>query len=367
MSEDNKPDDVKKSITVRLSEEDAARAKRMAELSKALSPGDAWADLLKSSATLPDLRNLRTYDFAWSKNIQLGDEKTFAQTRQLEQRISELKSKLDTEARKVRDEYAISEKKSEKISELEKILSELQSKQRLDFILNRVNHQAQKALLNSEDFQKKFLEQEECSAFVMSVDIRRSTELMLKARTPEMFAEFITDLCAEFKEIITQNYGVFDKFTGDGVLAFFPGFYSGSDAGSYAVNAAVKCHEAFKRQYKQRRNSFSSVLTDIGLGIGIDYGKAHLVQVAGGLTVVGVPVVYACRLGGAPAGQTLLNQPAFEQISERAGLAYFFQEESLEIKHEGSILAYRVYPSGTQQKFEKPDWLSLAESDAPRA
>ncbi len=90
----------------------------------------------------------------------------------------------------------------------------------------------------------------------------------------------------------------------------FPEFFSGKDAGYYALAAADACHATFEKHYRAHRNSFRSVLKDVGLGIGVDYGECHLVLVAGNLTIVGSPVVYACRLGGAPAGLTLLNQPA---------------------------------------------------------
>jgi class 3 adenylate cyclase len=97
-------------------------------------------------------------------------------------------------------------------------------------------------------------------------------------------------------------------------------------------------------------------MTDIGLGIGIDFGVSHLLKIAAGLTVVGQPVVYACRLGGAPPGQTYLNQPAYEQVCEETPTAFLFSEETLEIKHEGSILAYRVQPGGFQMIPKLPEW-----------
>jgi class 3 adenylate cyclase len=102
---------------------------------------------------------------------------------------------------------------------------------------------------------------------------------------------------------------------------------------------------------------------DVGLGIGIDFGPVRLVQVAGGLTVVGAPVVYACRLSAAPAGLTLLNQPAYDMVSENFGGLCFTTETTLDIKHEGRMLAYEVRTSGRGHGFvaAKPDWLIESE------
>jgi hypothetical protein len=80
---------------------------------------------------------------------------------------------------------------------------------------------------------------------------------------------------------------------------------------------------------------------------------------AGGLTVVGPPVVYACRMGGAPAGQTLLNQPAYERISERFSANCFLRETELEIKHEGTTLAYDVTLSKVAYRPERREWCAL--------
>jgi class 3 adenylate cyclase len=163
-------------------------------------------------------------------------------------------------------------------------------------------------------------------------------------------------------KIIKESFGVVDKFTGDGVLSFFPEFFSGADAGYLVVTAATRCHEAFAHHYRSFRSSFNSVLSDVGLGIGIDFGMLHLVQIAGGLTVVGQPVVYACRMGSCPAGMTLLNQPAYEKIMEKFSGHVFVQETELEIKHEGKTLAYHVSLNRHQYQPQVPDWVGSASA-----
>ena len=217
--------------------------------------------------------------------------------------------------------------------------------------------EAADVLLDSERLRAEFLSTEPRRLFAMSVDIRRSTDLMLKARTPQAFATFITSLCKDLMDVVRNNHGVVDKFTGDGILCFFPEFFSGPDAGYYALAAADGCHSTFDRHYRAQRNSFQSVLKDIGLGIGVDYGECHLVQVAGSLTIVGAPVVYACRLGGAPAGKTFLNQPAYEAISERHGRLVLLDETSIEIKHEGVLVAYAATLSRGDCKPAQPAWI----------
>lgn len=244
----------------------------------------------------------------------------------------------------------------EQVANLKEKIEEFEKKQRLQHLLNRVNEQARKKLLESEDFRKLF-EEENTKSVVMSIDLRRSTELMLKAREPKLFAKFITTLCLEsLAGIIIENYGIFDKFTGDGILAFFPEFYSGGDAGFWAVKAADECHRCFDKLYRDNRSSFNSVLLDVGLGIGIDYGFVHMVQQQNSVTVIGTPVVYACRLSGANAGDTLLNQPAYEIVSKNHGEYISFQETDIEIKHEGKMLAYLSSISKKTYSPRIPNW-----------
>lgn len=293
----------------------------------------------------------------YSKMGLWADQEFVSSVKSFDDEVAELRKQVDSQALALSKQKSSAKAKEGKIVELQKSIDELNAKIQLQFLLGRVHPAAQRELLVSEKFREQFVQQDETPAVVLSVDIRRSTELMLKARTPQAFASFVTTLCGDMMRIITEHFGVFDKFTGDGVLAFFPEFYSGPDAVFYAVEAADRCHASFQQHYQQFRRSFTSVLTDTGLGIGLDYGPVHMVQIAGGITVVGAPVVYACRLGSAPPNVTLANQPAYEVLSDRCGSSCFIEETTLEIKHEGSMLAYAVRRNGREYAPAQPAWL----------
>ena len=103
------------------------------------------------------------------------------------------------------------------------------------------------------------------------------------------------------------------------------------------------------------RSIFSAVICETGLGIGIDYGKANITKINRDITVVGEPVVYACRFSGAPACETLLNQSAFDLARERYK-NIVFRETGIDIKHEGKFVAYRA-PLGIRKlKPAAPPW-----------
>ena len=318
---------------------------RPTDLSSVLPDAD-WTLKLGNLAATPAWRSI-TFDAA-----------TAQATRELEATVTELRRKVEDGARALQSQSIHAKEKDQQLAELKAALDDLLEKQRLTVILDRVSERAQKALFAQPALQSAFMTGGEHKAFVMAVDIRRSTELMLKARRPDQFASFLTTLCRLLESIVKDCHGVFDKFTGDGILAFFPDFFSGTDAAYWCLSAADRAHAAFTSTYHAHRTSFNSVLNDVGLGIGIDFGPVHVVQVAGGVTVVGPPVVYACRLSGAPAGKTLLNQPAYEKVMERISGQCFIHETALEIKHEGPTLAYEVRLTGKPFAAEEPGWVT---------
>ncbi|MGH8831544.1 MAG: hypothetical protein ACREXV_10680, partial [Polaromonas sp.] len=167
--------------------------------------------------------------------------------------------------------------KDELLEEYKAKAENLQRHLKLNFILNRIHEDAKPVFLESTKLQDEFLSGKDHNTYVMAVDLRPSTDLMLKSREPELFAQFITILCVELRDIILNEQGVFDKFTGDGILAFFPNFYTGPDAGFRVISAADRCHQVFTEHYKEHRRSFIAIIKEIGLGIGVDYGRTNLV------------------------------------------------------------------------------------------
>jgi class 3 adenylate cyclase len=283
----------------------------------------------------------------------------------LEDKINSLRQENRKLVQEVADKTKALEREEVKIDELKETIEQLRAnekemsqQQRLQHLFYRVHPLAWEKLKEDEKFRQLFEQKKPCPAVIMSIDIRRSTELMLKARDAELYASFIISLCTQLKQIILKNYGVFDKFTGDGILAFFPEFYSGADAAYLAVKAADECHAYFFKHYENNRNCFTIILKDVGLGIGIDCGESYLVNIQDWLTVIGTPVVYACRFSGDEAGQTLLNQQAYEVTSQKFGEYINFQESEIKVKHEGRALAYVATLSKKTYEPRLPDWLT---------
>lgn len=280
----------------------------------------------------------------------------------LNEEINELKKKLALTTKQLLE---VADDKQKVIDEFNQVNSDLQAKEKISHILPRINEDAKTKLLTSQDFLKLFENGTTCDAVVVSIDIRRSTELMLKARKPELFSKFITELSRKLSENIISNYGIFDKFTGDGILAFFPKFYSGDEAIIRALKASEECHEIFNTHYHDSKFCFNVFINDVGLGIGIDYGNVTLVNTSNELTVVGIPVVYACRMSGAKAGDTILNQPAKEEIERLSSSQIKFTDATIQIKNEGTAEVYKVDVNrSVYDKVPEPEWTNLNEEVA---
>jgi class 3 adenylate cyclase len=263
---------------------------------------------------------------------------------QLEKETADLKNEIRELHRVLAAEIRSGQGREETLAKLRATGEDFEHKQKLTYIAARLRDDAAQVFLASRDYQDQFFSHDDRRTYVMSIDLRRSTDLMLKAREARLFAEFIIGLSTGLRDVVFAHHGIFDKFTGDGILAYFPEFHTGDDAGYHAVAAAIESHERFADHYRQYRSSFDVVLSlrNVGLGIGIDYGDVQFVDAGPDLTIVGKPVVYACRLAATRAGTTLLNQRAYEMVVERWSDAYVLREDEIEIKNEGWVVAYQA-------------------------
>lgn len=276
----------------------------------------------------------------------------------IDESLLKLRGEVNTVLRELLTEENDVEQIKKGIDALKKHIEKQQRYESLRYLVDRVHIDAVKKLLEDpsslqEEFRRKI--DTTCEAYVLCIDVRRSTDLMLKAKSPSDFSSFITGLTSKLKDVVKSNYGIYDKFTGDGVLAFYPRFFSGDDAGLRAVETANECHACFSEHYLEHRSAFQAVLKSTGLGIGIDYGLCDLRRSGTDLTLIGTPVVYACRLAGAPAGTTLVNQPAFEALMNYSDLLNF-TETSLFFKGDGDMIVYDVKRNQKRWKATTPKW-----------
>lgn len=234
----------------------------------------------------------------------------------------------------------------------------------LDGLLRRVDWLNHPEVLKEYSTTAAVLSPHRIKAFVVSIDIRKSTDLMLKAEgSTSAFSEFIGHLAASFARAVTQNSGIVDKFTGDGLLAYFPTYLDkaafdawiakarggiglarkGSPleiAGWNALEAAFTCHRYFEDIFEKYGRAFRPKPANSGLGIGIDYGPIDTVTAFDALTIIGKPVVYARRLNSAPIGVTQTTHAVWRAV--QGSPVYSAKRVSARIKNEVPIEAWRV-------------------------
>ncbi len=176
----------------------------------------------------------------------------------------------------------------------------------------RIHDDAKNLLVTDTEFERKFMETDSFNAVILSADIRDSSALVNLEGNEQKFPEFIARIIEELSECVCRNFGIYDKFTGDGILAFFPDFYSEENAVIHALNCAEECHKLYSKIYSEYKEYFG--VAEHGLGVGISYGKVWQSGTQTEFTTVGKPVVTACRLSGAESGHTYVCEDTWKEI-----------------------------------------------------
>ncbi len=116
--------------------------------------------------------------------------------RALSTQIQDLKDIARDQEEAIEKHSTSDEEKKALIQKHDEFIEELNRKSSLNYILDSVSEDTHEVLLSDRELLDRFTSGSAVKAFVVSADIRRSTELMLKARSPQDFAAFITDLCS---------------------------------------------------------------------------------------------------------------------------------------------------------------------------
>jgi class 3 adenylate cyclase len=189
--------------------------------------------------------------------------------------------------------------------------------------------------------------------FVMAADIRESTMLMKEAIKFERFAYVMDKFVSSVRQGITRSGGWFDKFTGDGFLAYWivqtgPGYDEGfvQAAGNIAQTAQTLVDLFHRRVLEDFRANSRNLSGGVGLSIGLDAGPGYLVQIAGELTIVGPPVVGAVRMVTAASTpkEILANVYLGEHLHEQQDGTY----EALGIASTREYRPTKEYPKGQE-------------------
>ena len=191
--------------------------------------------------------------------------------------------------------------------------------------------------------------------FVMAADIRESTMLMKEAIAFEKFAFTMDKFVSSVRQGITKFGGWFDKFTGDGFLAYWV-VQSGSKedfdrdfvqaAGNMTHTARELVDLFHNRVLEDFRANSRNLSGGVGLCMGLDAGPGYLVQIAGELTIVGPPVVGAVRMVTAATTprEILANVYLGEHLHEHQDGIY----EALAMASTREYRPTKEYPKGQE-------------------
>jgi class 3 adenylate cyclase len=191
--------------------------------------------------------------------------------------------------------------------------------------------------------------------FVVAADIRESTTLMKESVRFERFALIMDKFVSSVRSGIRRSGGWFDKFTGDGFLAYWivqsapPDEYEErfvQTAGDVAHTAHVLTDLFHRRVLEDFRSNSRNLSSGVGLSMGLDGGPGYLVKIADELTVVGPPVVGAVRMVTAAAlpREIIANVYLGKRLSEGQDGIY----EALGVVAAREFRPTKEYPKGQE-------------------
>lgn len=155
------------------------------------------------------------------------------------------------------------------------------------------------------------------SVCILFADVRNFTGFA-ESREPEEVVEVINEYMTALTDAMFQHGGLLDKYTGDGLMAFFRVAPPLKENVGRAVLAALAMQNASTRLSLQREAAGKPVLE---VGISVHYGEAVVGLVGSATqsnyTAMGLTVVVGARLQSlAEGGEVIVSRQVYELISD---------------------------------------------------
>ena len=181
---------------------------------------------------------------------------------------------------------------------------------------------------------------------VIVADIRKSQDLMTYGPNADFFRDKILEFTSKMRDIIKNNFGIFDKFTGDGFICYFNSDLCeklGKDYYSQAISAIKEImifSESFFNEWVKSIRKLPP--NSSGLTLGIDSGIVKFRDLDNHLFAIGESIVWANRMSSAgKKGEVILNNiPYYKIIEKIEGLEF----ETIESATKGGeqFIAYNL-------------------------
>jgi len=156
---------------------------------------------------------------------------------------------------------------------------------------------------------------------VLVADIRKSQDLMTYGPSADFFRDKILEFTTEMRRIIKNNYGIFDKFTGDGFLCYFNSDLCAKFGKNYyeqmlkAAKEVMEFSVAFFEQWVKHIRKLPP--NSSGLTLGIDSGVVKFRDLDSHLFAIGDAIVWANRMSSAGnKNEVIVNNLPFHKLKE---------------------------------------------------
>jgi Adenylate and Guanylate cyclase catalytic domain len=155
-------------------------------------------------------------------------------------------------------------------------------------------------------------------SIVIVADIRKSQDLMTYGPNPDFFRDKILEFTTQIRRIIKDNFGIFDKFTGDGFLCYFNSYLCEQFDIDYYEQMLIACRQImeFSNPFFEEWSKHVRKLppNSCGLTIGIDSGVIKFRDLDSHLFAIGDAIVWANRMSSAGKKEEIIfnNIPYFK-------------------------------------------------------